>query len=44
MEMLILFGIVGVPLFLFALFAQHKAQQEERKEKKVKIVVSKRGC
>ena len=33
MEILILFGIVVVPLFLIALFAMHKAKQEERKEK-----------
>ena len=37
MEMLILFGIVGVPLFLFGLFAQHKAQKEERKEHEVQL-------
>jgi len=37
MEMLILFGIVGIPLFLFGLFAQHKAQQEERKEKEMQL-------
>jgi hypothetical protein len=37
MEMLILFGVVGVPLFLFGLFAQHKAQQEERKEKEAEL-------
>jgi hypothetical protein len=39
MEMLILFCIVGVPLFLFALFAQHKAQQEERKEKEAELQI-----
>jgi len=39
MEMLILFGIVGVPLFLFGLFAQHKAQQEERKEQQANLSV-----
>ena len=33
MEILILFGIVGVPLIAFGFFARYKALQEERKEK-----------
>jgi hypothetical protein len=37
MEMLILFGIVGVPLFALALFAMHKERQEERKEKEAEL-------
>jgi len=37
MEILILFGIVGVPLIAFGFFAMHKAQQEERKEKEAEL-------
>ena len=32
MEMLIIFGIVVVPLFLIGLFAMYKERQAERKE------------
>ena len=37
MEMLILFGIVGVPLIAFGLFATYKGQQEERKEREAEL-------
>jgi len=37
MEMLILFGIVGVPLFAMALFAMYKERQEERKEQQAQL-------
>jgi hypothetical protein len=37
MEILILFGIVGVPLIAFGFFAMYKAQKEERKEKEAKL-------
>jgi len=37
MEMLILFGIVGVPLIAFGFFIMYKAQKEERKEHQVGI-------
>jgi preprotein translocase subunit YajC len=39
MEMLILFGIVGVPLISFCFFAMYKAQQEERKEQQADLQV-----
>jgi hypothetical protein len=32
MEMLILFVIIGIPLFALALFAQHKERQARQKE------------
>ena len=32
MEMLLIFGIVIVPLFLIGLFAMYKERQAERKE------------
>jgi len=32
MEILILFGIVGVPLITFGLFAMYKEREEERKQ------------
>jgi hypothetical protein len=32
MEILILFGVVVVPLFIFGLFAMYKERQEKRKE------------
>jgi hypothetical protein len=34
MEMLILFGIVGVPIILFGLFAMYKDEQQKREEQK----------
>jgi len=37
MEILILFGIVGVPLITFGFFAMYKAQKEERKEQQVQL-------
>jgi preprotein translocase subunit YajC len=37
MEMLILFGIVGVPLIAFGFFAMYKAQKEERKEQEAEL-------
>jgi preprotein translocase subunit YajC len=37
MEMLILFGFVVVPLAAFGLFAMHKAQQQERKEREAEL-------
>jgi len=37
MEMLILFAIVGVPLFLFGLFCAYKRNKEERKEHKMQL-------
>jgi preprotein translocase subunit YajC len=37
MEMLILFGIVGVPLIAFGFFAMYKAQKEERKEQQANL-------
>jgi len=33
MEILILFGVVVVPLFLFGLFAMYMERREERKER-----------
>ena len=37
MEMLILFGIVGVPLFLFGLFCAYKGNKEEHKEQQAQL-------
>jgi len=37
MEMLILFVGIFIPLFAMALFAMHKEQQEERKEKEAEL-------
>jgi len=37
MEMLILFAIVGVPLFVFGLFCAYKGNKEEHKEKEVQL-------
>jgi hypothetical protein len=37
MEMLILFTIVGVPLFVLGLFCAYKGNKEERKEREVQL-------
>jgi len=39
MEMLILFAIVGVPLFVFGLFCAYKGNKEEHKEQEVNLSV-----
>ena len=39
MEMLILFAIIGVPLFVFGLFCAYKGNKEEHKEHQVKLPV-----
>jgi len=41
MEILILFGIVGVPLIAFGFFAMYKAQKEERKEQELNLQIQK---
>lgn len=35
MEMLIVFGIVGVPLIVMGLYGLYKQNQEERKERAI---------
>jgi len=37
MEMLILFAMVGVPLFVFGLFCAYKGNKEERKEQQAEL-------
>jgi hypothetical protein len=39
MEILILFGVVGVPLIAFGFFSMYKAQKEERKEKEAGLQI-----
>jgi hypothetical protein len=39
MEMIILFAIVGIPLFVFGLFCAYKGNKEERKEQQADLQV-----